>query len=152
MHASTPPIGVASWQSIHFNTYGGNAVSMAAGLATLDVILEENIQQHAHEIGAHLREGLDDLHARHPMLGDVRGRGLMMGLEIVTDRESNHPATADTNAIFERCRELGLLVGKGGLEGNVIRLKPPMCWTRADVEFACDVFDRALTEVEAAHR
>ena len=142
-------IATAMTESIHFNTYGGNAVSMAAGMATLDVILEENIQQHAHEIGTHLRAGLDDLHARHPMLGDVRGRGLMLGLEIVTDRQSNEPATAATNAIFERCRELGLLVGKGGLEGNVIRLKPPMCWTRADVEFACDIFDRALTEVEA---
>ena len=133
---------------IHFNTYGGNAVSMAAGLATLDVILEEKIQERAADIGGYLRAGLDDLKSRHSLIGDVRGRGLMLGVEFVTDQESKTPAPAQTTAIMERAKDLGLLIGKGGLDGNVLRIKPPMCWTRADCDFACAVLDRCLSEQE----
>ncbi len=145
-----PEIAQAMTRKLHFNTYGGNPVSMAQGIATLDVILEEKIQQRAKEIGAYLVEGLRDLQKRHRIVGDVRGRGLMLGVEIVEDQASKTPAGAKCAAVFERCKELGMLVGKGGLNGNVLRVKPPMCITREDCEFACRVLDIALGEVEKA--
>jgi len=145
---TTHEIAVSMADRVHFNTYGGNPVSMAAGLATLDVILEENIQQRALEIGGYLREGLEELASRHELIGDVRGRGLMLGVEFVTDRASKSPAGEQTATILERARDLGLLMGKGGVDGNVLRIKPPMCWTREDVEFCCAVLDRCLTEQE----
>ncbi len=131
-------------QRLHFNTYGGNPVSMAQGLATLDVILSERIQDHAHEVGGHLKRGLCALQKRHSSIGDVRGRGLMLGVELVEDRISRKPATAQTAEVVERCREMGVLVGKGGLYGNVLRIKPPMCITREDCDFLCAVLDQAL--------
>jgi len=142
-----PEIAQAMTKKLHFNTYGGNPVSMAQGLATLDVILEEKIQQRAKEMGAYLMEGLRDLEKRHAIVGDVRGRGLMLGMEIVEDKKSKTPAGARCAAVFERCKDLGVMVGKGGLFGNVLRIKPPMCITREDCEFCCRVLDIALGEV-----
>jgi alanine-glyoxylate transaminase/(R)-3-amino-2-methylpropionate-pyruvate transaminase len=133
-------------QRIHFNTFGGNPVSMAQGLATLNVILDDKIQQRAKDLGSHLLSGLRDLQKRHPLIGDVRGRGLMVGVELVEDRQTKAPATAACAAVFERCRELGVLVGKGGLFGNTLRIKPPMCITREDLEFLVKCLDIALGE------
>jgi alanine-glyoxylate transaminase/(R)-3-amino-2-methylpropionate-pyruvate transaminase len=134
-------------QRIHFNTFGGNPVSMAAGLAVLDVIEEEGLQENSRIIGDRLLRGFRALQAQHPLIGDVRGMGLMLGIELVKDRESKIPATAETVEVLERCREQGVLLGKGGLSGNVLRIKPPMCITAADADFALDVLDRALGEV-----
>jgi alanine-glyoxylate transaminase/(R)-3-amino-2-methylpropionate-pyruvate transaminase len=145
-----PEIAAAMTRRLHFNTYGGNPVSMAQGLATLNVILEEKIQQRAKEVGGYLLEGLRDLQKRHRIVGDVRGRGLMLGMEIVEDKASKTPAGAKCATVFERCRELGVLIGKGGLSGNVLRIKPPMCITREDCEFLCRVLDIALTDAERA--
>ncbi len=133
-------------QRIHFNTFGGNPVSMAQGLATLNVILDERIQQQAKELGDHLLAGLRDLQKRHAMIGDVRGRGLMVGVELVEDRTTKVPATAKCAAVFERCRELGVLVGKGGLFANTLRIKPPMCITKADLEYLVRCLDIAMGE------
>jgi alanine-glyoxylate transaminase/(R)-3-amino-2-methylpropionate-pyruvate transaminase len=85
---------------------------------------------------------------RHRLIGDVRGRGLMVGVELVRDRETKEPATQETVAVWEAAREMGLLIGKGGLDGNVLRIKPPMCVTAADVDFALEVMDEALKMVE----
>jgi alanine-glyoxylate transaminase/(R)-3-amino-2-methylpropionate-pyruvate transaminase len=131
-------------QRVHFNTFGGNPVSAAAGLAVMDVIDEEGLQENARVIGARMRAGLDRLKRSHPIVGDVRGMGLMLGLELVTDRATRAPAKAQTGDVLEACRELGVLVGKGGLDGNVLRIKPPMCITADDADFALDVLDRAL--------
>ena len=141
-----PEIAQALAQRLHFNTFGGNPVSMAQCEATLDVILEENIQQRAHEIGGYLKDGLMDLQKRHACIGDVRGKGLMLGVELVEDRTTKAPAGAKCAAVFERAKDLGLLIGKGGLSGNVLRIKPPMCITREDVEFMVRVLDIAFTE------
>lgn len=141
-----PDVAAAMTKRLHFNTYGGNPVSMAQGLATLEVILEEKIQQRAREVGGYLLEGLRELQTRHTIVGDVRGRGLMIGVELVEDQKSRAPATAKTAAVHERCRELGVLVGKGGLYGNVLRIKPPMCLTREDCEFLCKALDIALAD------
>jgi alanine-glyoxylate transaminase/(R)-3-amino-2-methylpropionate-pyruvate transaminase len=135
-------------QRIHFNTYGGNPVSMAAGLAVLEVIDEEKLQENSRVVGGRLKAGLEELATRHRLIGDVRGMGLMLGVELVRDRTTKEPAKEETLAIMEHTRELGVLIGKGGLYGNVLRIKPPMCITAADVDFALEVLDLALARVE----
>jgi alanine-glyoxylate transaminase/(R)-3-amino-2-methylpropionate-pyruvate transaminase len=132
-------------QRIHFNTYGGNPVSAAAGLAVLDVIEQDGLQENARVVGGRLMAGLRRLQAAHSLVGDVRGMGLMLGVELVTDRESKAPAGPQTLEVLEAAREMGVLLGKGGLSGNVLRIQPPMCITAQDADFALDVLDRAFT-------
>ena len=132
---------------IHFNTFGGNPVSLAAGLAVLDVIDRDGLQENARKVGTRLVRGLRRLQERHPLVGGVRGLGLMLGLELVTDRATRTPATTQTLALLEAAREMGVLLGKGGLEGNVLRIKPPLCITEEDADFAIDVLDRGLARV-----
>ncbi len=136
-------------QRIHFNTFGGNPVSMAAGLAVLDAIDEDGLQQNAKAIGGRLRAGLLELQRRHALIGDVRGMGLMIGVELVRDRTTKEPAREEALAVMEHLRELGILIGKGGLDGNTLRIKPPMCLTAADVDFALEALDVALGKVRA---
>jgi alanine-glyoxylate transaminase / (R)-3-amino-2-methylpropionate-pyruvate transaminase len=135
-------------QRIHFNTFGGNPVSMAAGLAVLDIIEEDGLQENARVVGGRLKAGLRELQTRHRLIGDVRGMGLMLGAELVKDRETKEPATQETLAVWEAMREMGVLVGKGGLFGNTLRIKPPMCVTAADVDFTLEVMDEALKKAE----
>jgi alanine-glyoxylate transaminase/(R)-3-amino-2-methylpropionate-pyruvate transaminase len=92
-------------------------------------------------------EGYRKLMARHSLIGDVRGRGLMTGIELVKDRKTTEPAKAEALKVFERVKDLGLLVGKGGLHANTLRIKPPMCITAEDVAFVIEVLDIALGEV-----
>lgn len=139
-----PEIAKTLTSRIHFNTFGGNPVSMAQGLATLNVMLDENIQAQAKARGARLFAGLRDLQKKHPLIGDVRGKGLMCGVDLVTDRTTKAPAPAQCAAVFERCKDLGLLIGKGGLSGNVLRIKPPMCLTDADIDFMLGALDVSL--------
>jgi len=133
-------------QKLHFNTFGGNPVSMAAGIAVLDVIDEEGIQENARVVGARLKNGLLRLQRSHRLIGDVRGLGLMLGVELVRDRATKEPAKSEAIDVLEAAREAGLLVGKGGIDGNTLRIKPPMCITAADVDFAIDVLDVILRE------
>ena len=132
-------------QKLHFNTFGGNPVSMAASLAVLDVIDDEGIQANAKKLGARFKAGLQKLAQSHRLIGDVRGMGLMLGVEMVRDRASKEPATKETADILEAMREKSVLVGKGGMHGNVLRIKPPMCITEADVDYALDALDRSLS-------
>jgi alanine-glyoxylate transaminase/(R)-3-amino-2-methylpropionate-pyruvate transaminase len=141
-------IAQALTQRLHFNTFGGNPVCMAAGLAVLDVIEEEGLQHNCKVMGARLKTGLQRLQASHRLIGDVRGMGLMLGVELVSDRATKEPAKQATADVMEVARELGVLIGKGGLDGNTLRIKPPMCITADDVDFAIDVLDRAFTRVE----
>jgi len=117
---------------------------MAQGLATLEVIDAEKLQENALRVGAHLKERLMELQERHPLVGEVRGMGLMLGVELVRDRGSKEPATQETAEVIELARDRGLLLGKGGLFGNVIRIKPPMCLTIDDAEFVADCLDEML--------
>lgn len=133
-------------QRLHFNTFGGNPVSMAQGLAVLEIIDEEHIQQNAKEVGGYLKAKLLELQKKHALIGEVRGIGLMLGVELVKDRKSKEPATAETADVAEKAKDRGLLIGKGGLYGNVIRIKPPMCITKADCDFLVDCLDECLTE------
>ena len=130
---------IALTGKIHFNTFGGNPVSMAAGSAVLDVIEEEGLQENARTIGAIFQAGLEELQERHPMIGDIRGLGLMRGIELVRDRETKEPASDETMEILEATREMGILFGKAGFYGNVLRIKPPMCLTKDDARFALEV-------------
>jgi alanine-glyoxylate transaminase/(R)-3-amino-2-methylpropionate-pyruvate transaminase len=135
-------------QRTHFNTFGGNPVSMAAGLAVLEAIDEDGLQANARIVGGRFKTGLEDLARRHRLVGDVRGMGLMLGMELVRDRGTKEPAKEETLAVMEHAREMGVLLGKGGLDGNVLRIKPPMCLTVADADFALEVLDVALGRVE----
>jgi alanine-glyoxylate transaminase/(R)-3-amino-2-methylpropionate-pyruvate transaminase len=108
------------------------------------VIDDDGIQANAATIGAKLKAGFQDLARRHDVIGDVRGLGLMLGIELVKDGGAKAPAKEECVRVFERCRELGLLIGKGGLHGNVLRIKPPMCLTAGDADFMLDVLDAAF--------
>jgi alanine-glyoxylate transaminase / (R)-3-amino-2-methylpropionate-pyruvate transaminase len=116
----------------------------------LDVIDEEGIQQNARERGRQLKAGLAQLQRGHALIGDVRGMGLMLGVELVRDRGTKEPAKSAALDVLESAREQGLLIGKGGLDGNILRIKPPMCITAADVEFALDVLDQAFSKAASA--
>jgi alanine-glyoxylate transaminase / (R)-3-amino-2-methylpropionate-pyruvate transaminase len=140
-----PEIAKMMKNRIHFNTYGGNPISMTQGLATLEVIDRENIQQNALTVGTHLKNRLVDLQQRQPLIGDVRGMGLMLGVEFVRDRKTKEPANTEAADVLERCKERGLLIGKGGLFGNTLRIKPPMCLTIDDADFLVDCLDEVLT-------
>ena len=141
---TTPEIARCLAERIHFNTFGGNPVACAQGLAVLEVIESEGIQANAAKQGVRLIAGLQALQEKHSLIGQVRGKGLMVGCELVTDRGAKTPAKEACLHVFERCRELGALVGKGGLYGNVLRIKPPMCLHGEDVDFLLDVLDTAL--------
>lgn len=143
-----PEIAATLKTRTHFNTFGGNPISMTQGLATLEVIDAENLQANALKIGTHIKDRLLELQERHPMIGEVRGLGLMLGAELVRDRMTKEPATAETARVLEMCKERGLIIGKGGLSGNVLRIKPPMCITKADADFLVDCLDEVLELIE----
>src|ERR1700675_388046 len=143
-------IAQALTQRIHFNTFGGNPVCMAAGLAVLEVIDEDGLQENSRVVGARLKNGLKRMASEHKLMGDVRGMGLMLGVELVRDRETKEPAKAETLQILEEARAMGVLIGKGGIDGNVVRIKPPMCITADDADYALEVIHRALQAVESA--
>lgn len=144
---TTPEVAAVLAQRLHFNTFGGNPVCSAGGRAVLRVIDEDGLQKNSHVVGAHLMQGLHALQAKHDIIGNVRGKGLMLGVELVKDRATKEPAKAETIEVFEKCKDLGLLLGKGGLYGNVFRIKPPMCFTKGDADFLLEVIDQALTEL-----
>lgn len=146
---TTSKIAQALTARLHFNTFGGNPVVCAIGQAVLEVIDREQLQANALRVGARLKAGLQHLAAKHEIIGDVRGLGLMLGVELVKDRATKTPATAECVAVFEKARELGLLIGKGGLWGNTLRIKPPMVITTADADFIVSVLDECLETLKS---
>lgn len=137
---------------LHFNTFGGNPVAAAAGLATIEAIETENLRENARQVGAYLKSRLLEMQQRHPLIGEIRGMGLMLGMEFVRDRESREPAKDEAHDVAELAKEHGLLVGTSGIFGNTIRLTPPLCFTKDDADFAADCLDQALAEVQARAR
>lgn len=129
---------------IHFNTFGGDALAMAVGKATLDIMLRDDTQAHCKLIGDRIIAGLEKLQSQYPVIANVRGSGLILGVEFV---QEDQPASAFTADFFERCKDHGLIVGKGGLFGSVIRIKPPMCLTEADADFLLAVFGKVLNDL-----
>jgi alanine-glyoxylate transaminase/(R)-3-amino-2-methylpropionate-pyruvate transaminase len=143
-----PEIAAMMKNRIHFNTFGGNPISMTQGLATLEVIDAEKIQHNAKVVGGILKEGLFALQKKHRLIGEVRGMGLMLGAELVRDRETKEPANTECARVLELCKERGLVIGKGGLFGNTLRIKPPMCIDKDDAAFMIDCLDEVLEIVE----
>lgn len=131
-------------QKIHFNTFGGNPVSTAAALGVLDAIEEDGLQENCRKTGGYFKSEMERLQQKHKIIGDVRGMGLMLGMELVRDRATKEPAREECASLHEWLRENSILIGKGGLNGNVLRIKPPMCITKADVDFTIDALDRCL--------
>jgi alanine-glyoxylate transaminase/(R)-3-amino-2-methylpropionate-pyruvate transaminase len=144
---TTPEIAQTLAQRIHFNTFGGNPVVCAQGMAVLEVMEKEKLQQNALVIGNYLQDGLKKLQDKHNLIGHVRGQGLMIGVEFVKDRATKEPAKEECAQIHENARERGLLIGKGGLWANTIRIKPPLCITKADADFILEVFDESIAAV-----
>ena len=144
---TTPAIAQTLGARLHFNTFGGNPVVCAQGKAVLEVIERGRLQDNALKIGNGILAGLDELKAKHNIIGDVRGKGLMLGIELVKDRQSKEPAREECAQLLERAKELGLLLGKGGLWGQTIRFSPPMCVNEADADFLLQVLDAALSEL-----
>jgi 4-aminobutyrate aminotransferase-like enzyme/Ser/Thr protein kinase RdoA (MazF antagonist) len=130
----------------YFNTYGGNPVSCAAGLAVLDVIQEEGLQANALAVGNHLRAGLEKLKGRYPLLGDVRGLGLFLGIELVRDSRTLEPADAEASYVVERMRDKRILVSTDGVFRNVIKIKPPLVYTRDNADTFLGTLEEVLQE------
>jgi alanine-glyoxylate transaminase/(R)-3-amino-2-methylpropionate-pyruvate transaminase len=129
-----------------FNTFGANPVGCAAGRAVLRAIDEDGLQENAETVGRILKDGLGELQKKHECIGDVRGRGLMLGLEIVADRASGQPSTEKAKKLHESARARGLLIGRAGPHHSVMRICPPYCITSDDASFFLDVIDRSLAE------
>jgi 4-aminobutyrate aminotransferase-like enzyme len=130
-----------------FSTFGGNTVSCAVGLAVLDVMRDEHLQQHANEVGASLLTGLRSLAGRHAIIGDVRGSGLFLGVELVRDRETLEPAGAEASFVANRMRERGILLGTDGPYHNVVKIRPPMPFTTTDADLLIEAFDKSLGDL-----
>jgi 4-aminobutyrate aminotransferase-like enzyme len=130
----------------YFNTFGGNPVSCAIGLAVLDVIRDERLQRHASEVGERLAGGLRELMRRHPLIGDVRGVGLFLGVELVLDRETLEPAPRQATYVVERLKDHGILLSTDGPLHNVLKIKPPLAFDGADADRLTETLDKVFAE------
>lgn len=129
----------------YFNTFGGNPVCCAAGLAVLDIIRDEGLQAHAGEVGRYIREKLGKLASSQPLIGDVRGKGLFLGIEFVRDRATLEPATGETSEVCARMKdEHDILMSIDGPHDNVLVMKPPMCFSKADADMVLIALEKIL--------
>ncbi|XP_076027884.1 alanine--glyoxylate aminotransferase 2, mitochondrial isoform X2 [Genypterus blacodes] len=142
---TTPEIAASFTKAFHFNTFGGNALACTVASSVLDTIKEDGLQQNSHTVGTYLIEELAKRRDKYEIIGDVRGKGLMIGVEMVKDKASNTPLPPEAmSEIFEDIKDMGVLLGKGGLYGQAFRIQPPMCITTEDADFFLDVFDRSI--------
>jgi alanine-glyoxylate transaminase / (R)-3-amino-2-methylpropionate-pyruvate transaminase len=137
-----------SWTGATISTFGGNSVSMAATEATLSIMERENAPQLAEERGREMRERLEHYKETYPFVGDVRGMGLMQAIELVEDKKTKEPSPAKTSALMEAAKKHGLLLGKGGLYGNTIRIAPPLLIGKDEMAEGLRRFDKAMAEVK----
>ncbi len=151
------PIGITmarpevadAYKGLTISTFGGNPVTTTAALAVLDYIDEHKLMINAAEMGAYLRGKLDELANKYDLIGEVRGMGLLLAMELVEDRESKVPATAAANAMLEAARENRILIGKGGISGNVLRISPPMNIGKSDIDAFADRLEASFKKVTA---
>lgn len=138
------PIADALAGKSYFNTFGGDPYQAAQAHMTLEIIKDENLIQKAKELGAYLKDGLKNLMKRHSIIGDVRGRGLLIGMELVKDKASKEHATMETLKLMDLCRNKGLLLGKGGIKGNVVRLAPPLSINKEQCDRLLSILDESF--------
>jgi hypothetical protein len=144
---TTPEIAASFDNGMEFfSTFGGNPVAAAAGLAVLDVLEDEGLLENARRVGAHLIAELRGLQERHPLIGDVRGSGLFLGIELVRDRETLEPADEEAAYVVERLRERGILTGTDGPHRNVLKLRPPLCFSTDDANLFLATLQEVLAE------
>jgi 4-aminobutyrate aminotransferase len=151
------PIGITvarpeiadAMKGITISTFGGNPISNTAAKAVIDFIDEKRLAENAANVGVYLRGKLDELKDKHTLIGDVRGMGLMQAMELVEDRKSKTPAKAETTKALEAARRNGILLGRGGLYGNVLRITPPLNISKTDVDEFVRQLDLTLAEVHA---
>jgi 4-aminobutyrate aminotransferase-like enzyme len=134
-------------RNVFFSTFGGNNVSCAAGMAVLDVLEQDGLPENARVVGAHFKQGLRRLAERHDLIGDVRGRGLLVGVELVRDRKTLEPAATETKRVVNRMRDLGVLTATEGPHGNVLKLRPPICFTSEQADMTVAALGQALSEL-----
>jgi 4-aminobutyrate aminotransferase-like enzyme len=130
---------------MYFNTFGGNPVSCAVGKAVLDVLRDEQLMENARIVGDHVIAGLKRLQRQHGIIGDVRGRGLFFGAELVRDRGTKEPATDETRRLVNAMRERGVLLSRIGQFDNVLKMRPPMPFSRDDADLLLQTLDEALS-------
>ncbi len=143
---TTPAIAASVKGLLHYNTFGGGPMAMAAAHAVLDVIEKENLAENAKKVGARLKSSLEKIAVKSVNIGDVRGMGLMLGVELVKDKKTEEHAPELTLAVVEKMKDFGVLVGKGGLEGSTVRIKPPLCLTAGDADRIAAAFEAALAD------
>jgi len=145
---TTPEISEAFTTGMeYFNTYGGNPVSCAVGLAVLEIVKEEGLQKHALEVGNYLKDGLMELMSKHQIIGDVRGLGLFIGIELVRDRETLEPAAEEATQVIEQMKDRGILISTDGPLHNVLKIKPPLVFNEKNAKFLVETLDLILTEL-----
>lgn len=140
-------IGNAFEPGDHFSSFGGNPISSAAALANIDFIVNEKLSDKAEEDGKYILNRLIELKDKYEIIGDVRGKGLMIGIELVKDQVKLTPAKEETTRIRDYCREAGLLVGAGGVKGCILRIQPPLVITRVEIDKALEILENAIKEV-----
>ncbi|XP_026762638.2 alanine--glyoxylate aminotransferase 2, mitochondrial [Galleria mellonella] len=140
---TTKEIAAVHTKGNYFNTFGGNPLASTAGKAVLEVIEDEKLQENCKVVGKYFIEQLMDLQKTHPIIGDVRGKGLMLGIEFVKPGTREPLSASEVSDIHETTKDLGVLIGRGGRYGNVLRIKPPMCINKQDVDFSVSVLDQA---------
>ena len=151
------PIGVTiakpqiadALKGLTISTFGGNPIATTAAGAVLDYIEENNLRVNTAEVGAYLREKLMELQGKHAIIGEVRGMGLLLAIELVQDRNTKAPASAETNQVLQAAKDARILLGKGGLYGNVLRISPPMNIAKSDVDNFAKALDEAFARVTA---
>ena len=146
---ATPEVADAL-KGLHISTFGGNPVTATAVLATIDVIEKKNLAQNAKKMGNYLRSGLDEMKEKFPIVGEIRGMGLIQGVEVVKKKGTKEPAPDFVADIFEKTKEQGLLIGKGGLYGNVIRVTPSLTVERADIDHAMGILNDSFERVSTS--
>lgn len=145
---TTAEIAESHRNLIHFSTFGGNPVSTTQARLVIETIEKRKYLENIRTVGDYLKKKLTALMDKHPTIGEVRGMGLMLGVELVKNRQSKEPAAKETLALMELCKDRGLLIGKGAMAGNVVRIKPPYCITRDDADFICATLDECLSIIE----
>ncbi|XP_022910173.2 alanine--glyoxylate aminotransferase 2, mitochondrial [Onthophagus taurus] len=144
---TTPDIAKALTKSGHFNTFGGNPVASAVGIAVLDVIEEEKLQENSKKVGTYFLLELEKLSEKYPVIGDVRGKGLMIGVELVNPGTKEPLDRKKSLQVLDESLNMGVILGKGGIYGNVLRIKPPMCVTKEDVDFSLSVLEEVFKKI-----